>query len=73
VLVAAAGMGDGGENEPQGRPVESAQGVAEPHRVCLVGADGCGDPQVPLFSTGQPVEVFGDCGESRSRSHGRRA
>jgi hypothetical protein len=26
-----------------------------------------------LFSTGQPVEVFGDCGESRSRSHGRRA
>jgi hypothetical protein len=28
---------------------------------------------VPLFSTGHSVEVFGDCGESRSRSHGRRA
>src|SRR6476469_8587502 len=29
VLMAAAGMGDGGEDQPQRRPVETAQNVTE--------------------------------------------
>ena len=60
--MAAAGVGDGGEDESQCGPVEAAQDVAEIDWGCLVGADGGGDPQKPLFTTGQSVEVFGDGG-----------
>ena len=63
VLMAAAGMGDGGENEPQSRSVETAHGFAEPHRGCFVGADRSGDAEKPLFSAGECAEMFGDRGE----------
>jgi hypothetical protein len=60
--VAAGGVRDGGKHEVQGGAVESGQAVTEVDRG-VGGADRRGDPQEPLFPTGQAADLLGDGGE----------